>query len=285
MKLTSIIQYFLPQHALSWLAGKILSSQHVRLKNALIRKFISTYHVNMQEAAQSDLAAYPSFHDFFIRHLKPGVRTFPLNDKIIASPVDGTISQIGLLRGNQLIQAKAKSFSLEALLASEEAATSFMDGAFTTIYLAPKDYHRIHMPVTGQLRRMIFIPGKLFSVNPQTVADIDNIFARNERLVCLFDTALGPCAVILVGAIVVGSMAVTWHGNVTPKQRNKPTVWDYPVHGEGSFQLKQGDELGYFTAGSTVILLFGKERMQWGVDYEAGNAVKLGEGLGQARHT
>ncbi len=281
MKPTSIIQYFLPHHALSWLAGKILTSRWTRLKNAQIRKFIRDYHVNMQEAAQTDLSAYPTFHDFFIRHLKPGVRSFPTDSKAIASPVDGKISQIGLLKGSELVQAKGRFFSLTALLTPDAGAASlFQDGSFTTIYLAPKDYHRIHMPVTGTLRRMIFIPGRLFSVNPQTVADIDNIFARNERLVCLFDTELGPCAVILVGAIVVGSMSVVWHGLVKPQQRHKPTVWDYPNSGDGMIQLQRGEELGYFTAGSTVILLFGKDKMTWGADCIAGDEVRLGQVLG-----
>jgi phosphatidylserine decarboxylase len=279
MKLTTFIQYCIPQHAFSRLFGKLLSSKHQGLKNRLIRKFIAHYNVNMEEVANPNLDAYPSFNDFFIRTLKKGARPLVGAPEAIASPVDGTIAQIGIANGEQLIQAKGHHFSLKDLLAGDvDLAKTFANGPYTTIYLGPSDYHRVHMPMTGTLKQMIYVPGKLFSVNTNTVNDVENIFARNERVICIFNTKAGPMAVILVGAIFVGSMAVAWEGVITPNNHKTKTIWSYedkpPVH------LARGDELGYFVTGSTVITLFGENRMQWQTDLKNNIKIKMGQGIG-----
>lgn len=278
MKLNTFIQYCLPQHCFSRLFGKLLSSKRPGLKNRLIRKFITHYNVNMDEVANPNLDAYPSFNDFFIRTLKKGARPLVGAPEAIASPVDGTIAQIGTANKDQLIQAKGHHFSLKDLLADTELAQTFTNGQYATIYLGPSDYHRVHMPMTGTLQKMIYVPGKLFSVNTDTVNDVENIFARNERVICIFNTKAGPMAVIMVGAIFVGSMAVAWDGVITPSQHKTKTIWTYdnkpPIH------LARGDEMGYFVTGSTVITLFAENRMQWQSNLKNNMNIKMGQGLG-----
>lgn len=277
MKLTTFIQYCVPQHFASRLFGRLLNSETPWLKTRLIRKFIKHYNVNMDEVAQPDLKAYPSFNAFFSRKLKKGARPLVGLPEAIASPADGTIAQIGIANNNQLIQAKGHLFSLENLLGGDKTlAQTFNNGHYSTIYLGPPDYHRIHMPLTGSLKQMIYVPGKLFSVNKNTVNDVENIFARNERVICLFDTKAGPMAVIMVGAIFVGSMAVAWDGVITPNQNKKITskAYDKTVH------LARGDEMGYFLGGSTVITLFAENKISWQSNLKDNSTIKMGQGIG-----
>jgi phosphatidylserine decarboxylase len=233
----------------------------------------------MDEVAQPELDAYPSFNAFFTRRLKKSARPLVSSPEAIASPADGIIAQIGIARHDQLIQAKGHFFSLQDLLGSDAAtAQPFINGPYATIYLGPSDYHRVHMPITGTLKQMIYVPGKLFSVNTDTVNDVSHIFARNERVICIFHTKIGPMAVIMVGAIFVGSMAVAWDGVITPNQYKEKTVWSYedkpPIH------LARGDEMGYFLTGSTVITLFEQNRMHWQSNWQNNTAIKMGQGLG-----
>lgn len=279
MKLTTLIQYVLPQHALSRLFGKLLNSRNPRIKNTLIRMFIAHFKVNMDEVADNRLEAYASFNDFFTRTLKPGARPITTDPHAIISPADGIIAQIGVAQQNELIQAKGRSFSLQGLLGHDPAlVNAFLNGHYTTIYLGPKDYHRVHMPLTGTLKQMIFVPGKLFSVNANTVNDVDNIFARNERVICIFDTQNGPMAVILVGAIGVGSISVTWQGLIAPHTPATKKIWDYSK--QTPITLNRGEELGFFQAGSTVIVLFGVEQGHWNQTLSANTPIQLGQTLG-----
>lgn len=278
MKLNTFIQYCLPQHFCSRLFGKLLNSSHPGLKNRLIRKFIAHYHVNMNEVEQANLDAYPTFTAFFIRKLKPSARPIAPAQNTIASPADGKIAQIGQAHGTQLIQAKGRSFSLQDLLTDATLAQQFDDGHYTTIYLGPSDYHRVHMPLAGTLQQMIFVPGKLFSVNTQTVNDVPQIFACNERVICIFNTESGPMAVILVGAIFVGSMSVTWEGIITPDRYDSKTVWNY--QDKPAIYLEKGAEMGCFLTGSTVIVLFGKQRMQWEPHLKNNMPLQMGQGIG-----
>ncbi len=277
MKLTTFIQYCMPQHLVSRLAGKLLDSQNVSIKNRLIRKFIKHYNVNMDEVANPHLESYPSFNAFFTRTLKKGARPIVGLPEAVASPADGTIAQIGIAKDEELIQAKGHLFSLQDLLAGDATlAQTFNNGHYATIYLGPSDYHRVHMPMTGTLKQMIHVPGKLFSVNTDTVNDVSNLFARNERVICIFDTKVGPMAVIMVGAIFVGSMAVAWDGIVTPNQNKTITtkIYDKAIH------LARGDEMGYFLTGSTVITLFANNRMKWQDHLKNNMTIKMGQGIG-----
>ena len=269
MSLFTQIQTLAPQKGLSILAGHLTHCRIKWLKNALIRLFIHIYKIDLEDAASSNLADYPHFNAFFTRHLKSGLRTFP-GKKILGSPVDGVVSQCGKVDQNRLFQAKGKTYTLDALL-TEPQPVRFQ--SFITLYLSPRDYHRVHMPLDGVLTRMLYVPGKLFSVNPQTVLNVDELFAKNERLICWFDTPKGKMVVILVGAMLVGSMATSWAGLVCPPHGRKIVHYDYqhqPV------ALKQGEELGYFQFGSTVIVL-----TEWSVDYQVSPEqwVALGQGL------
>lgn len=278
MKLTTFIQYCIPQHKASRLFGLLLNSKTVGLKNRLIRKFIRHYNVNMEEVADPNLEAYPTFNAFFSRKLKKGARPIVGLPEGIASPADGVIAQMGTADHNQLIQAKGHLFTLEDLFAGDKAlAKTFNNGHYTTIYLGPPDYHRVHMPLTGTLKQMIYVPGKLFSVNKNTVNDVNNIFARNERVICIFDTKAGPMAVIMVGAIFVGSMVVAWDGIVTPnryKSIAQKNYSDNPIH------LARGDEMGYFLTGSTVITLFAENKIKWLSNLQNNSTIKMGQGIG-----
>ncbi len=270
-------QYCLPQHALSRLMGLAVHNQNTWFKNWLINAIIKHYKVDMNEAIEPDPLAYPDFHHFFIRHLKPDTRPIANASDAISSPSDGTISQLGEIKQGQLLQAKGINYSLQSLLGnSASLATEFQDGHFMTVYLAPRDYHRVHMPLTGKLREMIFVPGKLFSVSDSTTRTVPQLFARNERVISIFDTAIGPMAVIMVGAMLVASIHTTWEGVVTPRKPREIQTWRY----SHELTLEKGEEMGYFTHGSTVILLFGHNKINWLTKLNAGSSLKFGEQIG-----
>lgn len=274
--LFALIQYPLPHHFLSRLVGKLAHSRWRWFKNLLIRGFVRLYGVALSEAESPNPDDYPCFDAFFTRALKPGARLLPENPQVIVSPADGTLNQIGSLTGQWLIQAKGKDYSVAGLLGGDpKLAARFEDGEFATIYLSPRDYHRVHMPHAGTLKEMIHIPGRLFSVNEATTAAVDNLFARNERVVCVFDTDLGPMALVLVGALLVGSIETVWHGVVTPPMGREIRRWAYTGR---SIRLEGGAELGRFHMGSTVILLFGQEAVHW-LDVSPGKPVQMGERL------
>lgn len=274
-------QYVVPQLSISRLAGYLADNESVpALKNRVVNWFIGRYGVDMSEALESEAADYPSFNAFFTRALKPGQRPVASGESVIVSPSDGTISQLGRIDGGRVFQAKGQSFSLNELLGGDqERAGTFTDGEFATIYLAPRDYHRVHMPLAGTLREMIYVPGRLFSVNPTTADNVPNLFARNERVVCIFDTAAGPMAFVLVGAMVVGSVQTTWAGIVSPgKRRIDETHYDglkVPI------RFEKGEEMGGFRLGSTVIMVMPKGSVCWNEDQLPGGRVRMGEAFGK----
>lgn len=270
------IQYLLPQHLLSRLVGKLAHAKQRRLKNWLICGFIRLYGVDLSEAENSDPEAYPCFDAFFTRALKPGARPLPDDPNLIISPADGVLSQIGALTDDWLIQAKGRDYSATALLGGDpELAKPFRNGQFATIYLSPRDYHRVHLPYPGSLKEMIHVPGRLFSVSKSTAEAVDNLFARNERVVCLFDTELGPMAVVLVGALIVAGIETAWHGLVPPHACRNLRRWRY----DGQLYLNRGAELGRFHLGSTVILLLPPAKASWTVKVQ--QPVRMGQPLGQ----
>ena len=270
-------QYLMPKQAMTALAGKFASAQLGGLTTSVIRGFVSHYKVNMAEAANPDIAAYASFNDFFTRALQPGAR--PLADADLVCPVDGAISQFGPIQKDQIFQAKGHSYSTTALVGGDSSlAARFDDGYFATLYLSPRDYHRIHMPCAGQLTRMVHVPGDLFSVNPTTARGVPGLFARNERVVCFFDSAHGPFVLVLVGATIVGSMATVWHGQVNPPRTGVLRHWDYPA---GQVSLQKGEEMGRFLLGSTVVMLFPKGPLQFNPEWAPARAIRLGETMAQ----
>lgn len=272
------LQKIVPQHTISRLMGVLARCKISALKNAAIKKFISHYHVNMEEAAISDYKQYAHFNAFFTRHLKSGIRLAPADPTAIVSPVDGCISQIGNIEGDRLLQAKGHEYTLTALLGGDVAlAKSFEEGRFLTAYLSPRDYHRIHMPIAGKLTRMIHVPGNLFSVNPKTVLGVEELFVRNERVISLFETSLGKLALIAVGAIVVGSIATRWQGVVTPPSRKQITEWNYL---DQNIVYDRGEEMGYFELGSTIIVLFQSGAMDWDSTLVADKPLKLNQPIG-----
>ncbi|MEI7761926.1 MAG: archaetidylserine decarboxylase [Comamonadaceae bacterium] len=276
-RLAVLPQYLLPKQALTALAGRIAGAQAGRLTTQLIKWFVQRYQVNMSEAADSNVASYVSFNDFFTRALKDGAR--PLASAELICPVDGAISQFGTIRGQQIFQAKGHDYSSTALLGGDAAlAERFDDGSFATLYLSPKDYHRIHMPCSGRLQRMIYVPGELFSVNPTTARAVPGLFARNERVVCIFESANGPFALVLVGATIVGSMATVWHGVVNSKRSGELQDWRYD---DQAVDLQQGAEMGRFLLGSTVVLLFPKGPLQFNPNWAPGRAIRMGEVMGR----
>jgi phosphatidylserine decarboxylase len=276
-RLAVLPQYLLPQQALTRLAGRVANTPGGAWTTVLISRFIKRYGVNMSEAAEPDIRKYASFNAFFTRALKPGVRPLAKADWIC--PVDGAISQFGAIEGEQIFQAKGHHYSATALLGGDAAlAARFTNGHFATIYLSPRDYHRIHMPCAGKLQSMVHVPGALFSVNPTTARGVPGLFARNERVVCLFDTAHGPMALVLVGATIVGSMATVWHGQVNPPRTGALRSWDYSGQ---NIQLKQGQEMGRFLLGSTVVLLFPAGPLQFNPDWAPAQAVRLGQRMAQ----
>jgi phosphatidylserine decarboxylase len=269
-------QYLLPQHGLSRL---ILAATRVRapwFKNAIIRGFLKLYDVDMQEAADSDPVSYGSFNEFFTRELKSGVRPIAADPSDIASPVDGCVSEAGSIDRDLLLQAKGRRYRLTELLAAQPWASRFEGGSFATIYLAPFNYHRVHMPLRGVLQETVYVPGRLFSVNAVTAQHVPRLFARNERVLTLFDSDEGGFALVLVGALNVGSMATVWAGDITPAARRVVTRIPAPPT-----TLVKGAELGRFNMGSTVILLFEPNRARWHADLRAGRVVRLGESLGR----
>lgn len=274
-------QYVLPKRGLTVFAGHVASRERGPTTTRLVRWFVRKYAVDMSEAAEPDVAAYASFNDFFTRALKPGAR--PIADAALVCPVDGTISQLGAIDHDQILQAKGHRYSTTALVGGDPAlAAAFHDGSFATLYLSPKDYHRIHMPCDGTLTRMIHVPGALFSVNPLTTRGVPGLFARNERVVCVFESAaVGSFVLVLVGATIVGSMATVWHGAVNAPRVRRVREWHYP---EGTVTLKQGDEMGRFLLGSTVVLLFGKGAgVRFAADWQPGRTIRLGEAMASTR--
>ena len=279
-KLFVLSQYVVPQRTISDLAGRFADSDRTpAMKNRVIKWFIDRYGVNMSEAAESDPTAYPTFNAFFTRALKPGARTVDDTPNVFVSPVDGAISQLGQITEDRVFQAKGQSFSLTELLGGDEQrADAFREGEFATIYLSPKDYHRIHMPLAGTLKEMVYVPGKLFSVNPVTAENVPNLFARNERVACIYDTPAGPMALVLVGAMIVGSVETTWAGVVAPGS-GEVASWQYPQD-EAPVQFEKGDEMGRFRLGSTVVVVMPRGSVSWNTDQVAGKTVRMGEAFG-----
>ncbi len=270
-------QYLLPKQALTMFAGWVACARGGAVTTAIIRNFVARYGVNMNEAAQPDIATYPSFNEFFTRALKPGVR--PLATADLVCPVDGAISQFGRIDGERIFQAKGHDYTTSALLGGDGAlAAHFHGGHFATLYLSPKDYHRIHMPRAGKLLRMIHVPGALFSVNPTTARGVPGLFARNERVVCVFDGAAGPWVLVLVGATIVGSMATVWHGVVNPPRTGSVRDWRYV---DQDVRLTQGAEMGRFLLGSTVVMLFPQGPLRWNPRWAPGAAVRMGEAMAE----
>ncbi len=277
--LTTLPQYILPHHGLSRLMSKLTHCRNPLFKNLFIKLIVRLYGVNMAEAKSQNLDDYASFNDFFTRELKAGVRPIDSSKNSIVSPADGKVSQAGKIHADRLIQAKGMDFSAIDLLGGQpETARPYQDGQFATIYLSPKDYHRLHMPLSGTLKEMIHIPGRLFSVNEATANSVPGLFARNERVVCLFDTEAGEMALVLVGAIFVSSVETVWHGVVTPPTATAVQRWQYK---DEKISLKKGEEMGRFNMGSTIIVLFEKDKIQWEKDFVAGKNVQLGEKIGQ----
>jgi len=272
-RLAVLPQYLLPKGALTNFAGRVAGAKGGEMTTRLIRWFVGKYDVNMDEAANSDIASYHSFNEFFTRALKPGAR--PLAKADFVCPVDGRISQFGAIEGDQIFQAKGHKFSTTALVGGDAAlAKHFEHGSFANLYLSPRDYHRIHMPCAASLTRMIYVPGELFSVNPTTARGVPGLFARNERVVCEFDTAFGPFVMVLVGATIVGSMATTWHGVVNPPRLPKVTEWTYK---KNEYVFKKGEEMGRFLLGSTVVMLFPKDTLHFNDQWQPAGPVRLGE--------
>lgn len=273
-------QYLLPQRLLTRLTYRLTRLQTAWFKDRLIRWFVERYPVKLNEALEPNLQNYADFNAFFTRALKPGVRPLTPGDRMACCPVDGVISQIGKVDADTLLQAKGRNFSLTTLLGGDPArAQPFQNGGFATLYLSPGDYHRIHMPLTGRLQEMVHIPGKLFSVSPLTTRVVPELFARNERVVTLFETPAGPLALVLVGAINVASIETVWAGAITPPLATSICHWSYPASGDGAVRLDKGAEMGRFNMGSTVIVLFGPNAVRWGAELRAGSVMKMGQRL------
>jgi len=278
-RLAVLPQYLLPKHALTVLAGKFAGARAGRLTTGAIRWFVARYGVDMGEAADPDISSYASFNEFFTRPLRAGAR--PLAPADFVCPVDGAISQFGAIERDQIFQAKGHAYSTAALVGGDgELATRFEDGSFATLYLSPKDYHRIHMPCAGRLLRMIHVPGDLFSVNPVTARGVPGLFARNERVVCVFESAHGPFVLALVGATIVGSMATVWHGVVNPPRPGILREWRYD---DRELRFAQGDELGRFLLGSTVVMLFPRDCLDFNPDWAPQRPIRCGERMGERR--
>ena len=270
-------QYLLPKKALTQLAGRLARARAGKATTGVIKWFIGRYQVDMSEAENPDPGSYPSFNEFFTRALRTDAR--PLADAEMLCPVDGAISQFGPIKGEQIFQAKGHEYSATALVGGDhQLAAQFENGLFATLYLSPRDYHRIHMPCDGQLREMIYVPGALFSVNPATARGVPGLFARNERVVCVFDSAEGPFVLVLVGATIVGSMATVWHGTVNPPRRPDVTKWRYAA---GEVSLKKGEEMGRFLLGSTVVMLFPEDRFHFNLAWHPAGAIRMGEAMSE----
>lgn len=278
-RLAVLPQYLIPQQALTAFAGWVAGSQWGGATTGIINWFVKRYNVNMGEAANPDTASYKSFNEFFTRPLRGDAR--PLAAADLVSPVDGAISQCGPIAGDQVFQAKGHGYSTRALVGGDAAlAAQFQDGEFATLYLSPRDYHRIHMPCAGRLTRMVHVPGDLFSVNPTTARGVPGLFARNERVVCVFEGEHGPFVMVLVGATIVGSMATVWHGVVNPPRPGQLREWAYD---QDAIHLAQGQEMGRFLLGSTVVMLFPKGVMQFQSDWSPARPIVMGEAMGSWR--
>jgi len=275
-----ITQYLAPQHLLSRMLGKLADNETPWVKNFIIQLFAERYFVDMSEAKEPDLKAYKNFNAFFTRELNENARPIVEGQSTIASPADGSISQIGAIKAGRIFQAKGQDYSLETLLGGDTLlAKEFENGQFATVYLSPKDYHRVHMPYKGTLRSMTYVPGDLFSVNNTSAESISNLFARNERAVCIFDTELGPMAVILVGAMIVAGIETVWEGQVAPIPNTIKTI-NYHEQ-RPTVTLEKGEEMGRFKLGSTAIVLFGESVMQWQDYLNANSPVRMGEQIGK----
>ena len=272
-----VLQHLLPQHQLSRLTGWLADTEIEWFKNFLIKLFANHFKVNMNEAAEPELENYPSFNAFFTRALQAEARPIDSDASLITCPADGAISQLGSIENGRIFQAKGRSYSAAELLADEARAAVFENGQFATIYLSPRDYHRVHMPIAGELSAQAYLPGDLYSVNRVTADSVDLLFARNERLVCYFDTELGPMAMVLVGAMIVAGIETVWSGQVAPPSKNPKTI-DFKRAPAG-VKLAKGEEMGRFKLGSTVILLFPENSIAWQDSYTANTPTRLGEAL------
>lgn len=273
-----LLQYALPKRLLTQCMGRLASRPLGGLTTFFIHSFIKRYRVNMNEAANPDPKSYKTFNDFFGRALRPGVR--PLSATALVSPVDGTVSQLGAISGERIFQAKGHDYSCTQLLAGrQDWASLFHNGLFATLYLSPADYHRVHMPCDGILKSMTYVPGDLFSVNPATAQAVPGLFARNERVVCMFDSDKGPFSLILVGATIVGSMQTVWHGVVNPPRSGKVIEWQYSGK---DIRLLKGQEMGRFLLGSTVVLLFPEGAYHFDADWDAQKVIRQGQSMGDA---
>lgn len=274
--IAALAQYALPKRALTRLAGQCAGARLGGATRWAIRQFIAHYGVDMGEAATPDPSAYATFNDFFTRALRAGARPLAAADYVC--PVDGAISAFGTIDRDQIFQAKGHAYTSTALLAGDTRwSAEFTDGQFATLYLSPRDYHRVHMPCAARLIRMVYVPGDLFSVNPATARSVPGLFARNERVVCVFESARGLLALVLVGATIVGSMATVWHGVVNPPRRGKIVAFDYD---DQDIRLARGAEMGRFLLGSTVVLLWPRGALRFNPDWTPGRAVRMGEALG-----
>jgi phosphatidylserine decarboxylase len=276
-RLKVMLQYLLPKQHLTTFAGRVAGAQRGATTTRLIRWFVGKYGVDMNEASDADISSYKSFNDFFTRPLKTGAR--PVANGDFVCPVDGAISQFGSIDNHHILQAKGHRFTTTELLGGDkDLAVQFRHGSFANLYLSPKDYHRLHMPCDGKLSRMIYVPGALFSVNPVTARGVPNLFARNERVVCVFESPEhGPFVMVLVGATIVGSMATVWHGVVNPKRTGKISEWTY---GDQDILLKKGEEMGRFLLGSTIVMLFRQTAIVFNRDWAPERSVRLGELMG-----
>lgn len=277
-RVRAAVQWALPQHALSRLVLRLTHSRRRWLKALLIRRIAAAYDVDLSEAAEPNPAAYASFNDFFTRPLAPGARPLPDDPAAVASPVDGVVSQAGTIADGRVFQAKGREFSVEELLGgAPDRALPFRGGSFATLYLSPRDYHRIHMPVDGRLVETVHVPGRLFSVDERTTRAVPRLFARNERVAAVFDSAAGPLAVVMVGALFVSAIDTVWQGRITPPSSRWVRAWR---HGDDGPAFARGDEIGRFNMGSTVILLFGRGRVAWSPELAPEAVVRMGRTIG-----
>jgi len=281
-KIATLPQHLIPQHLLSRTMHRLARLPAGGIKDAIVRRFIDHFGIDMSEAMEPDPGTYPTFNAFFTRALRADARPVCADTDGIASPVDGAVSQLGTIEQGRIFQAKGHDFGLTTLLGGEPSdSRPFEAGSFATLYLSPRDYHRIHIPVDAVLRRMIYVPGYLFAVKPSTVRSVPGLFARNERVVCIFDTLNGPMAMVLVGAIFVGSIETVWAGELTPAKTRKQRHWDYP---EQAPEFTRADEVGRFNMGSTVVLLFGPDAINWNSDLRPGSRVRMGECIAHLSH-
>ena len=277
-RLFALLQYSLPHHFLSRIMLRLTRSRGL-FRRLFTPWFIRHFNIDMSQAREPDWRCYENFNQFFTRELRPDARPVQAEENDLICPVDGSVSQAGAIQTDRIFQAKGHDYSLDALLGGNSAwADTFTDGEFATLYLSPRDYHRIHMPITGRLLEVIHVPGRLFSVNPATARTIPALFARNERVVCIFETAIGPMAMVLVGAIFVASIETVWAGVITPPAGTRVRHWDYR---DKDIRLNRAEEMGRFNMGSTVILLFGKKRMHWDEAIRTGATVRMGQRLGR----